>query len=151
MEVQSGRASRAVINRLAFFDTNIFVYSDDKSEPARQSRAIQLIASYQRSGLMVISIQVLQEYFAAATRKLHVDPEMAQRKVEVLARARIVRFTADDVIAAIELHRLHRISFWDAMIVHAARLAGADVLYSEDMQHGAVLAGVRIDNPFLTA
>lgn len=140
-----------MINRLAFFDTNIFVYSDDKSEPARQSRAIQLIASYQRSGLMVISIQVLQEYFAAATRKLHVDPEMAQRKVEVLARARIVRFTADDVIAAIELHRLHRISFWDAMIVHAARLAGADVLYSEDMQHGAVLAGVRIDNPFLTA
>jgi predicted nucleic acid-binding protein len=139
------------MNRLAFFDTNIFVYSDDKSEPARQSRAIQLIASYQRAGLLVISIQVLQEYFAAVTRKLHVDPEMAQRKVEVLARARIVRFTADDVIAAIELHRLHRISFWDAMIVHAARLAGADVLYSEDMQHGTVLAGVRIDNPFITS
>ena len=139
------------MNRLAFFDTNIFVYSDDKSEPARQSRAIQLIASYQRAGLLVISIQVLQEYFAAVTRKLHVDPEMAQRKVEVLARARIVRFTADDVIAAIELHRLHRISFWDAMIVHAARLAGADVLYSEGMQHGTVLAGVRIDNPFITS
>jgi predicted nucleic acid-binding protein len=56
-----------------------------------------------------------------------------------------------DVIAAIELHRLTRISFWDAMIVHAARLAGADLLYSEDLQHGAVLGGVRIDNPFLAA
>jgi predicted nucleic acid-binding protein len=55
----------------------------------------------------------------------------------------------DDVIAAIELHRLHRISFWDAMIVHAARLAATDVIYSEDMQHGAMLAGVRIENPFL--
>jgi predicted nucleic acid-binding protein len=53
------------------------------------------------------------------------------------------------VIAAIELHRLNRISFWDAMIVHAARLAGVETLYSEDLQHGAVLAGVRIENPFL--
>jgi predicted nucleic acid-binding protein len=63
----------------------------------------------------------------------------------------VVRFAENDVIAAIELHRLHRISFWDAMIVHAARLAGADVLYSEDLQHGAVLAGVRVNNPFLAS
>jgi predicted nucleic acid-binding protein len=53
------------------------------------------------------------------------------------------------VIAAIELHRLTRISFWDAMIVHAARLAGASVLYTEDLQHGAVLGGVPVVNPFL--
>lgn len=138
------------MNRLAFFDTNILVYADDASEPLRQARAIQLITSYQRSRLMVVSLQVLQEYFAAATRKLRLDPEMAQRKVEVLARSRVVRFTADDVIASIELHRLHRISFWDAMVVHASRLAGVDVLYTEDLQHGAILAGVRVDNPFLT-
>jgi predicted nucleic acid-binding protein len=138
------------MSRPAFFDTNIFVYADDTSEPLRQARAIQLITTYQRKSLMVVSLQVLQEYFATVTRKLRLDPEVAQRKVEVLARSRVIRFTEDDVIAAIELHRLHRISFWDAMIVHAARLAGADVLYSEDMQHGAVLAGVRIDNPFLT-
>jgi predicted nucleic acid-binding protein len=139
------------MNRLAFFDTNIFLYADDASAPARQARAIQLIANYRRSGLLVISIQVLQEYFAAATRKLGVDPETAQQKVQLLARARVVRFAENDVIAAIELHRLHRISFWDAMIVHAARLAGADVLYSEDLQHGAVLAGVRVNNPFLAS
>jgi len=56
----------------------------------------------------------------------------------------------DDVIADIELHRLHRISFWDAMIVHAARSAGAELLYSENLQHGVSLAGVRVENPFLT-
>ena len=137
------------MNRLAFFDTNIFIYADDASASAKQARAIQLITNYRRSGLLVISIQVLQEYFSAATRKLGVDPETAQQKVQLLARARVVRFAEDDVIAAIELHRLHRISFWDAMIVHAARLAGADVLYSEDLQHGAILAGVRVNNPFL--
>jgi len=93
----------------------------------------------------------LQEYFAAATRKLGVDPETAQQKVQLLARARVVRFVEDDVIAAIELHRLNRVSFWDAMIVHAARLAGTDLLYSEDLQHGTILAGIRISNPFLAA
>jgi predicted nucleic acid-binding protein len=138
------------VNRLAFFDTNIFIYADDASAPAKQAHAIQLIANYQRSGLLVISIQVLQEYFAAATRKLGVDPETAQQKVQLLTRARVVRFVEGDVIAAIELHRLNRISFWDAMIVHAARLAGSDLLYSEDFQHGAIVAGVRINNPFLT-
>jgi predicted nucleic acid-binding protein len=60
-----------------------------------------------------------------------------------------VQFTGRDVISAIELHRLNRISFRDAMIVHAARLANASVLYSEDMPHGAFLGGVRIENPFL--
>ncbi|MGA3257898.1 MAG: PIN domain-containing protein [Bryobacteraceae bacterium] len=139
------------MNRPAFFDTNIFIYADDASAPAKQARAIQLITDYQRSGLLVVSIQVLQEYFAAATRKLGVDPETAQQKVQLLARARVVRFVEDDVIAAIELHRLNRVSFWDAMIVHAARLAGTDLLYSEDLQHGAIVAGIRISNPFLAA
>lgn len=137
------------MNRPAFFDTNILLYADDHSDPLRQSHAIELIKSYQRARLMVISIQVLEEYFSAATRKLGVDPEIAQRKVELFARARVVRVTEDDVIAAIELHRLHRTSFWDAMIVQAARAAGTDVLFSEDLQHGSVLAGVRVRNPFL--
>ncbi len=44
----------------------------------------------------------------------------AQAKVEILERGKVVRFTEHDVIAAIELHRLGPISFWDAMIVHAA-------------------------------
>jgi len=93
---------------------------------------------------------VLQEYFVAVTPKLMVSAELAQQKAEILARGRVVRFEASDVIAAIELHRLTRVSFWDALILHAARSVGAAVLYSEDLQSGAVLAGVRIVNPFLT-
>jgi predicted nucleic acid-binding protein len=72
---------------------------------------------------------------------------MAQRKVEILTRARVVRFDAR--CHRIELHRLTQISFWDALIVHAARSAGAAVLYTEDLQAGAVLGGVRVVNPFL--
>ncbi len=133
---------------LAFFDTNILVYADDFAMPAKQARAISLIADHQRETSLVVSLQVLQEYFVAATRKLKVDPATAQRKVEILARGRVVRFTERDVIAAIELHRLTQISFWDAMIVHAARTVNAAVLYSEDMAHGVTVAGVTVRNPF---
>jgi predicted nucleic acid-binding protein len=136
------------MNGLAFFDTNILIYADDTSSPRKQARAVELIADHQRRGMMVVSLQVLQEYFAAATRKLSVDAELAQRKVQLLARGRVARIDADDVVAAIELHRLTRISFWDALIVHAARIAGAAVLYSEDLQDGAVLGGVKVVNPF---
>ncbi len=65
---------------LAFFDTNIFLYADDAASPEKQAQAIYLITKYQRVGLVVISLQVLQEYFSAATRKLGVEPELAQRK-----------------------------------------------------------------------
>jgi predicted nucleic acid-binding protein len=136
------------MNGLAFFDTNVLVYADDASSPKKKDRAIRLFAEHLRRGTAVVSLQVLQEYFAAATRKLKLTPELAQRKVEILARGRVVRFETNDVIAAIELHRLTRISFWDALIVHAARSAGATVLYSEDLQPGAALSGVRVVNPF---
>ncbi len=132
----------------AFFDTNIFVYADDDSDPHRQDSAIELVVRYQEQGLAIISLQVLQEYFAISTRKLGVDPELAQKKVELMTGLRVVRFVEDDIIRAIELHRLHRISFWDAMIVHAAKIGGADVLFSEDLQDGGRLAGIRVVNPF---
>ena len=134
---------------LAFFDTNVLVYSDDDRSPEKQARATGLIEDHQQREAAVISLQVLQEYYATITRKLGVDAEHAQRKVEMLARGRVIRFDSRDVIAAIELHRLTRISFWEAMIVHAARLAGAAVLYTEDLQHGTVIGGVPVVNPFL--
>jgi len=135
--------------RTAFFDTNIIVYTDDTAAPAKQARALSLFAEHWKHEASVVSLQVMQEYFSAATRKLGVTAETAQRKVELMARGRVVQFTGRDVISAIELHRLNRLSFWDAMIVHAARIANASVLYSEDMQHGAILGGVRVENPFV--
>jgi predicted nucleic acid-binding protein len=138
------------MNGLAFFDTNVLVYADDAASPEKQNRAVALFGEHLRHGTAVVSLQVLQEYFAAATRKLGVAPEVAQRKVEILARAQVVRFEPADVIAAIELHRLTRTSFWDALIVHAARSAGVQVLYSEGFQSGAVIGGVHVVDPFAT-
>lgn len=137
------------MSELAFFDTNILIYTDDAFLPEKHERAITLFTDHRARETIVVSLQVLQEYYSVVTRKLGFAPELAQRKVEMLAQGNVVRFEASDVIAAIELHRLTRISFWDAMIVHAARIAGATVLYTEDLQHGAVIGGVPVVNPFL--
>ena len=138
------------MSALAFFDTNILVYQDDSSSPAKKDRALAIFSEHFRNGTAALSLQVLQEYFNAATRKLNLDPEWAQRRVEIFSSASVVRFEVTDVIAAIEMHRLTHISFWDALIVHAARVSGASVLYSEDFQNGAILGGVRIVNPFMS-
>jgi predicted nucleic acid-binding protein len=144
---KSGLAALSA-TQLAFFDTNILIYTDDASSPEKQQRAIDLFTIHFSHRTAIVSLQVLQEYFAGATRKLKLAPEVAQRKVELLARGIVVRFEPRDVIAAIELHRLHHISFWDALIVHAARRSGATLLYSEDLHAGSVLGGVRVVNPF---
>jgi predicted nucleic acid-binding protein len=73
----------------------------------------------------------------------------AKEKVKLMATLRVVPFVAQDVIHSIELHRLYNISFWDSLIVHAARIGGAEILFSEDMQHGSTIAWVKIVNPFL--
>ncbi len=134
----------------SFLDTNILLYTDDADAPGKQARALALIAQLRRGGYGVISTQVMQEYFSAATRKLGLDSEMAKRKVELFARMDVAQIGRDDVLAAIDVHRLHKVAFWDALIVHTAGSAGCTVLYTEDLSHGQVLAGVRIVNPFFS-
>jgi predicted nucleic acid-binding protein len=136
------------MKKRAFLDTNLFVYADDKRDKRKQAKATELIQELHRSGLAVVSVQVMQEYFNAATRKLGVDASIAQRKIELMAGMNVVRIEAAEVITAIELHRLSRISFWDALILHAARLGGAEVLYTEDMQDGWRLGKLKVVNPF---
>lgn len=134
---------------LAFFDSNVLIYADDSSAPDKQRRANDLFIEHLQHGMAVLSLQVLQEYFVTVTRKLSLAPDSAQRRVEIFALANVVRFDVQDVIAAIELHRLTQLSFWDALIIHAARISGAATIFSEDFQHGAILAGVRVVNPFV--
>ncbi len=132
----------------SFFDTNILIYADDKSAPAKQRRAVELVAEHRRSGTGVVSLQVLQEYFVTVTRKLQVDPQVARRKVELLAEFDVATPEVADILAAIDLHRLHQFSFWDALVLRTAKQAGCRVLFSEDMQHARETDGVRVVNPF---
>jgi predicted nucleic acid-binding protein len=132
----------------SFFDTNILVYADDKAAPAKQRRSIDLIAEHRRARSGVVSLQILQEYFVTVTRKLHVESSIARRKVELLAEFYVAVPDVPDILAAIDLHRLHDLSFWDALVIRSAKQSGCTVLFSEDMQHTRAIDGLQIVNPF---
>ncbi len=132
----------------SFFDTNVLIYADDKSVPVKQRRALDLVAEHRRAGTGVVSHQILQEYFVTVTRKLGVDQRIARRKVELLAEFDVATTDVSDILAAIDLHFLHGFSFWDALVMRAAKQAGCSVLLTEDMQETREIDGVRIVNPF---
>jgi predicted nucleic acid-binding protein len=132
----------------SFFDTNILVYADDDDSPAKQRVARDLWLEHRRAGTGVVSLQVLQEYFVTVTRKLKLDPRSARRKVELLSEFDVATPEVADILAAIDLHRLHAFSFWDALVVRAAKQAGCRVLLSEDFQSGHEIDGLRVVNPF---
>lgn len=133
----------------SFLDTNVLAYTDDSGEPRKQTVALELHAKCHRRAQGVVSTQVLQEYYVTTTRKLGVDPAVARRKLELFARMHVVVNQVGDILAAVDLARLHTVSFWDALIVRAAQQAECRVLYSEDLQHGWKVDGLEIVNPFV--
>jgi predicted nucleic acid-binding protein len=132
----------------SFFDTNVLVYADDDDAPAKQRLARDLIYEHRRGGTGVVSLQVLQEYFVTVTRKLKVDPRTARSKVELLAEFDVAAPEVADILAAIDLHRLHGFPFWDALILRSAQQSGCRVLLSEDFQDAREIDGIQIVNPF---
>ncbi len=132
----------------SFLDSNVLVYSDDATVPEKQSRALDLIerCRLERSG--VVSTQVLQEYFVTSTKKLKVPADIARRKTELFSHFDLVQIEAEDILSAIDIHRIHQISFWDALIVRAALRSRCKVLFSEDLQSGRKIDDLEIINPF---
>jgi predicted nucleic acid-binding protein len=136
------------MNDRVFVDTNIFVYADDKAARTKRARARRVLSELIRTRRAVVSTQVMQEYFAAATRKLGLPPERARIRVERLNRLDVVIVRPELILGAIDLCRLHALSFWDALVVRSASAAGCGRLLSEDLQDGQTIDGVRIENPF---
>jgi predicted nucleic acid-binding protein len=131
-----------------FVDTNVLVYADDGRDPRKQAQARDLVRRLLRERSGKLSLQVLQEFFAAARQKLGLSAVEARRRIEVYSHFDAVRLDVDDVLAAIDLHRLHDLSIWDALILRAATMSGCRVLYTEDLQHGRRFDGTEIVDPF---
>lgn len=136
------------MNGASFLDSNVLIYTDDHGAPEKQAVALGLVEEGQADRVTFVSTQVLEEYFSAATRKLGVDAEIARRKVELFSQLNVILITVDDILGAIDLHRLHRISFWDALLVQTARRAGCTTLLTEDLQDGRRFDGIVVRNPF---
>ena len=134
----------------AFLDTNVVVYAFDDGEPVKQERARAVIAGGGDYPTLVVSTQVLAEFYVTVTRKLDrpLSAELAVQAVSAMAALPVVGADKESVLAGIALADRHQLSLWDALIVQAAATAGCETLLTEDLADGAVLAGVRIQNPF---
>lgn len=133
-----------------FLDTNILVYLYDTDAPEKQERARGLFEQEASAGRVLLSTQVLQEFYVVVTRKLAVplDPKDAEDVVRNLSGLQVVPTDADRVLSAIQRSRRHRLSFWDALIIECALAGGATRLLSEDFQAGRIIEGLTIENPF---
>jgi predicted nucleic acid-binding protein len=133
----------------SLLDTNVLIYADAADEPAKQRQAVSLISELRRTGDAVLSTQVLQEYVNVALRKLRLPPALIRERLAFYRRFDLVVTSPELIAAALDLHVLRGISFYDALVVQAAVAGGCQRVLSEDLQHGATLGGVRIVNPFL--
>ena len=133
-----------------FVDANVLVYAFDSSAARKQQVAQQLLERLWESGTGCVSIQVLQEFFVTITKKvpkpLPVDD--AKARIREFAAWTVFAPKADDIVAAIDLHTQAKIGFWDAMVVLGAAESECEVLWTEDLNDGQMLRGVRIQNPF---
>lgn len=131
-------------------DTNVLVYAHDGTAGDKGTRARELVQELWRSGEGCLSVQVLEELFVTLTRKVPrpLDADGAALIVSDFSAWRTHAPVASDVMAAIDIHRLAGISFWDAMIVRSAAKLACPVLYSEDLNEGQVYDGVSVVDPF---
>jgi predicted nucleic acid-binding protein len=135
-----------------FLDTNIFVYAIDSSPELSRQRDIarRIIRKQIENESGVISIQVIQEFYQVATGKIAtpISTQDALQFIRYMSILEIVVANLDMVLAAVHLHKRYLLSFWDGLILQAAKSAGCTQLLSEDLQHDFKLDDLVVHNPF---
>ena len=133
---------------LAFVDTNVLLYaaSTDPTEASKRIEARRVLSD----GAFAFSVQVAQEFFVNATRKL--TPALSSADALAFLKginpAMVVAIDYELFEEAIKIQQRFQISYWDAAIVGAAKRLNCGILYSEDLSEGQSYDGVRVVNPF---
>lgn len=135
---------------MRFADTNVLVYAVSAlSEDAdKRRRALELL----NEGELAISVQVLQEFYCQSTRpsrKASITQEQALRFIESIDVFPIQAVTLDLFRAGVSISQRFGLSYWDGVILAAARATGCDAVYSEDMSSEQDYDGLRVINPFV--
>jgi predicted nucleic acid-binding protein len=136
-----------------FVDTNVLLYAYDVTAGIRHERARELVGTLGRERRGALSIQVLQEFYVNAVRKIAqpLPPATARERLRVLSRWQVHSPLSHDVIAATVISEAYQLSLWDAMVVRSAAALGCEVLWTEDLNSGQYVEGVEIRNPFADA
>lgn len=130
-----------------FLDSNILVYAQDAGSADKQRKSRDVIARLAQSGDGVISTQVLQEFYVAATKKLGVAPLAAKGVLKTFSMCETVQVSPQLIHEAIDCSILNVLSFWDALVLASAASAGCSTVYSEDLNAGQIILGVKVENP----
>jgi predicted nucleic acid-binding protein len=131
-----------------FIDSNIILYAWNDPHGSKGAIAQKIIADGFALRNAVISLQVLQEFYSVSTTKMGGDKLAMKDIVQRLTSLEVVEPDVALLQEAIEISILAQLSFWDAMIVAAAVRANCSTLYSEDLNSGQSVRGVKIVNPF---
>jgi predicted nucleic acid-binding protein len=133
-----------------FVDANILVYAYDASAGRKKTAAEDLLGQLWEAGTGCLSVQVLQEFFVTVTAKVAepLSVDEAADRVREFGAWTVFAPVVNDVLRAIEIQKQTKLNFWDAMIVQAAAELGCDVLWTEGLNDGQVIRGVRIRDPF---
>jgi predicted nucleic acid-binding protein len=133
-----------------FVDTNVLVYARDSTEPQKQKQALAWMSYLWKTRTGRLSFQVLQEFYLTVTQKLDpgLEPERARQDVRLLFSWLPIQTDPRIIETAWYVQDRHRLSWWDALVVSAARLAGCRYILSEDFKSGQELVETKIINPF---
>ena len=139
------------MNDKVFFDTNVLVYAFDRAEPEKGAVARRLIHDCGAKGRIVLSTQVLQEFYVAVTKagKLILPHSEAEDIVNDLAEFPLLQVDRTIISLAMKRHHAGAFSFWDSLIVEAALRSGCTQLLTEDMHDGLQIESLTIRNPFV--
>ena len=131
-----------------FIDTNLLIYADSGDESIKQRIALTLLKQLRLNQKGVLSTQVLGEYCNVALNKLKLPHADIREQMQFWEQYDVVQVTPAIIHMGLDLHQTRSLGFFDALIVAAAKTSGCTVLYSEDMNAGEMVNGVRIVNPF---
>ena len=131
-----------------FVDTNVLLYAQDSASGRKYTKSVELLTRLAEQVGGALSIQVLVEFYTAATRKLAMTSLEAEETIADLGRWTIHRPSHSDVLKACKLHRKYKVQWWDAMILNSAIETGCSVLWTEDLNDGQRYGTVTARNPF---
>ena len=122
-----------------FLDTNLLVYSMDQNDPRKKEQSREVLRTIRDEYRGVISTQVMQEFYVAATRKLGVDPLLAKNIIQQFENFEVVIISPEIIYEAIDCSMISQLSFWDALIIVSAERAKCREIWTEDLNHGQII------------
>ena len=144
--MRRGQGKNYIVSKI-FIDTNILVYTLDSKDRRKQAQAREIMRSVVNSHQPVVSTQVLKEFYVVATTKLQADRIIVKNIIHNFNNIEIVQNDLELIEQAIDISVISQLSFWDSLIIAAAEKAKCEYVFSEDLNAGQTIRGVKVVNP----